>query len=175
MRRILFIVVALFCPTHLPAQAIGPTLAGYQVGARDVDTRSIPCELNDEDFLCQPSSDTWLRFRKGELVEISQSTWELSSDVVTSADLWAKVRPAATQQFGIPDSVRTLNNLPPAYLDGVVAFWMKPGAAWCANMKVKIRVADKSRVTSTQETTIEKKGTWYQNCSAYPELSPNKR
>jgi hypothetical protein len=175
MRRILSIVVILFCPTLLPAQAIGPTLAGYRVGARDIDTRSIPCELKEEDLICQPSSDTWLRFRKGELVEISQSTLEPNSEEVIAADVWAKVRPSAVGQFGTTDSVRRLNNLPPAYFDGVVAFWIKPGTTWCANMKIEILGQGRYKPMSVIETTIEKSGTWSEDCSAFPELNPYKR
>jgi hypothetical protein len=175
IRRALLVVVVVLWPTQLPAQAVGPILSGYRVGARDIDMRSIPCELMERDFLCQPSSDTWLRFRNGELVEISESRWEPGSDEVTATDLWTKVRPVVARQFGTSDSVRMFNNLPPAYFDGLVAFWIKPEAAWCANVKVKILGRGRFRPTSIIEMTIEKRGTWYQDCSAYPELNPHKR
>jgi hypothetical protein len=59
--------------------------------------------------------------------------------------------------------------LPRAYVDGLAAFWRKE--EWCAVLIVKIS-AIQNRTFIPINLTIEKRGTWGDDCSVYPYLEP---
>jgi hypothetical protein len=150
-------------------------IAGYRVGTSKLDLRTIPCRQNEQDQLCQPNGDIFLRVRGGILVEIDTS-WQWSSqrqnEFLRAPDVWRRVQGPFVTRFGPPDSVRIMNQtrLPKAYEDGVAAFWTRRD--WCGVLTV-MTYTERLPVTAVIDLTIEKKGTWFIDCNVLY-LAPSK-
>ena len=163
MRQSRYGLIALMCLLGSP-QAFAQ-VAGYRVGASGLDTRAIPCEANDGEWLCRPSGDLYLRIRRDTLVSIDTSWVAEDLVIVTAPDVWRRARATFEARFGPPDSVRTIDTarLARAYADAVVAYWAKP--EWCAALTIKTAPREHFTVFDLE---IERRGTWAGPCSGRP-------
>lgn len=163
MRQSQYGLIALMCLVGSPQASA--QVGGYRVGASAVDTRAIPCEANDGDWLCRPSGELYLRIRRDTLVSIDTS-WIAEEPVfVTAPDVWRRARASLEARFGPPDSVRTIDpaRLARAYADAVVAYWAKP--EWCAALTIKTSARSPFSAFTLE---IEKRGIWAVSCTKSP-------